>query len=139
MARGNNDKTKASNKIISGLFFVAGLAVLVSIGISLGKETYKKRQVQKEIEGLQTQVKKLNQENGELNNLIAYFSTQEFQEKEAREKLNLQKENEQMVVLRKESENTDQKPATENDLSSPKDDTSPNWQKWLKFFFTQRN
>ena len=85
MARRQKEKAKTRNKLISGLFFVAGLVILVSIGISLGKEAYRKRQVQKEIEDLQSQIKQLGQENGDLNNLIAYFSTPQFQEKEARE------------------------------------------------------
>lgn len=118
---------------------MAGLTVLVLIGISLGKETYRKRQVQKEIEGLQDQVKQLNQENSELSNLIAYFSTQEYQEKEAREKLNLQKDNEQMVVLRKELSAKKEDPASEAQASAPAEDTSPNWQKWLKYFFDQKS
>jgi cell division protein FtsL len=137
--RRHSEKTKASGKIISGLFFMAGLTVLVLIGISLGKETYRKRQVQKEIEGLQDQVRQLNQENSELNNLIAYFSTQEFQEKEAREKLNLQKDNEQMVVLRKELSTKKENQAGETQNSVPEEDTSPNWQKWLKHFFDQKS
>jgi cell division protein FtsL len=137
--RRQSEKTKASGKIISGLFFLAGLTVLVLIGISLGKETYRKRQVQKEIEGLQDQVNQLNQENSELNNLIAYFSTQEFQEKEAREKLNLQKDNEQMVVLRKELAGKKDEESTETQTTVAPEDPSPNWQKWLKHFFDQKN
>jgi cell division protein FtsL len=134
MAR--KEKAKKSVSVFAGIFFVAGLAVLVAIGISLGRETYRKRQIQKEIENLQSEIQKMNQENSELGNFISYLSTQEFQEKEAREKLNLQKEDERMIVLRKELEqqkdakNTNQGPDT-----SFTEDESPNWQKWLKFFF----
>lgn len=117
---------------------MAGLTVLVLIGISLGKETYRKRQVQKEIEGLQSQIKDLNQENSELNNLIAYFSTQEFQEKEAREKLNLQKDNEQMVVLRKELSGKKEEQSDDMQAPAMAEDLTPNWQKWLKHFFEQK-
>lgn len=139
MPQNHRGRTRASNKVISGLFFVAGLVVLVLIGISLGKETYRKKQVQKEIEGLQDQIKKLNQENSDLNNLIAYFSTQEFQEKEAREKLNLQKDNEQMVVLRKELPAKNDEQATEPQVPAAPEDNSPNWQKWLKYFFDKKS
>jgi len=136
--RKQSEKTKVSGKIISGLFFMAGLTVLVLIGISLGKETYRKRQVQKEIEGLQEEIKQLDQENSELNNLIAYFSTQEFQEKEAREKLNLQKDNEQMVILRKETSGNKTEQSGQSDTPAVQEDFSPNWQKWLKHFFAQK-
>ena len=139
MARRQKEKTKTSNKLISGLFFVAGLVVLVSIGVSLGKEAYRKRQVQKEIEDLQSQIKQLGQENGDLNNLIAYFSTPQFQEKEAREKLNLQKDNEQMIILHKDLAAKNQPQASQDKTPAAQNDNSPNWRKWLNFFFTSQD
>lgn len=124
----------------SGLFFLAGLAVLVMIGISLGKETYRKRQIQKEIENLQTEIQKVNQENSELGNLISYLSSQEFQEKEAREKLNLQKEDEKMVVLRKDTspQNSEKTNEDAKNIEAVEDKTQ-NWQKWLGLFFSKKN
>lgn len=139
MAKRHRENTNASSKIFSGLFFVAGLVILVSIGISLGKETYKKRQVQKEIEGLQSQIKQLDQENGDLANLISYLSTQEFQEKEAREKLNLQKDNEQMIVLKKELAVKQESQKSSDQPEDITEDNSPNWQKWMKYFFEKRS
>lgn len=136
MTRRQKEKTKTSSKLISGLFFVAGLVILISIGISLGKETYRKRQVQREIEDLQSQIEELGQENSNMNNLIAYFSTPEFQEKEAREKLNLQKDSEQMIILHKDLVAKDQ--LSDPDEQSPivPEDNSPNWRRWLNFFFS---
>jgi cell division protein FtsB len=130
---------KTGVRIFSGLFFLAGLTVIVLIGISLGKETYRKRQIQKEIESLQTEIQSLNQENSEINNLISYFSTREFEEKEAREKLNLQKEDERMIILRKELEAQNNEKKNEDiPVQAPEEDKSPNWQKWLKYFFAAR-
>ncbi len=139
MARRQKEKAKTRNKLISGLFFVAGLVILVSIGISLGKEAYRKRQVQKEIEDLQSQIKQLGQENGDLNNLIAYFSTPQFQEKEAREKLNLQKDSEQMIILHKDLAAKSQAQDPQVQLPTAQDDNSPNWRRWLNFFFTSQD
>jgi cell division protein FtsB len=136
MTKKRQEGAKPATKIFSAIFFLAGLAVLALVGISLGKETYRKKQIQKEIEGLQTEIQKMNQENSELSNLISYFSSREFQEKEAREKLNLQKEDEKMIVLRKEIEaqKVEESSAPEqNDQAAT--DQSPNWQKWLRFFF----
>lgn len=136
MSRARKEKTKKSVGIFTGLFFIAGLIILVLIGISLGKETYRKRQIQKEIENLQSEIQKINQENSELENFISYLSTKEFQEKEAREKLNLQKEDERMIVLRKELEQQKEaKNAKQDPNTNYTEDKSPNWQKWLKFFF----
>lgn len=129
-----------SARIFSGIFFLVGLTVLVLIGISLGKETYRKRQIQKEIEGLQTQINQMGQENSNMENLIGYLSSTDFQEKEAREKLNLQKDDEKMIVLRKDAV---PQQATSPDNSGKTDtmpeDNSPNWQKWWKFFFASRS
>jgi len=136
MGRIRKEKAKKSVGIFTGLFFIAGLVILVLIGISLGKETYRKRQIQKEIENLQSEIQKMNQENSELENFISYLSTKEFQEKEAREKLNLQKEDERMIVLRKELERQKEaKNAKQDPNTNYVEDKSPNWQKWLKFFF----
>lgn len=139
MTKRNSDKAKLSAKIFSGIFFLVGLAVLVYIGVSLGKETYRKRQIQKEIEGLQAEISALGRENGEMENMISYFSSQEFQEKELREKMNLQKSDEKMIVIRKDvvQPEKNEQDKTDNSRFAPVDN-SPNWQKWWKFFFGSR-
>lgn len=132
----NREKTNLSAKIFSGIFFLVGLSVLVYIGISLGKEAYRKRQIQKEIDGLQAQIGQLKQENGDMENLTSYLSSTDFQEKEAREKLNLQKSDEKMIVLRKDAVQPNSQPNIGADnLQAPPEDNSPNWQKWWKYFF----
>jgi cell division protein FtsL len=136
MTRKNSDKTKLSTKIFSGLFFLVGLTILVLIGISLGKEAYRKKQIQKEIEDLQAQIDGLNQENGDMEKLIGYLSSSDFTEKEAREKLNLQKEDEKMIVLRKDAPQPESQSQNSNPASQPApEDNSPNWQKWWDYFF----
>ncbi|MDD5489166.1 MAG: septum formation initiator family protein [Candidatus Moranbacteria bacterium] len=138
--RKKSEQNRKSVKFFSGLFFLAGLAVLVIIGISLGKETYRKRQIQKEIENLQGDIQKVGQENSDLNNLISYLSSQEFQEKEAREKLNLQKDDEKMIVLRKDVAPQNGQQANENAKSAETtEDNTPNWKKWLGLFFSKEN
>ncbi|HUD08997.1 MAG TPA: septum formation initiator family protein [Candidatus Saccharimonadales bacterium] len=140
MKRKNREKTNTSAKIFSGMFFLAGLAVLVLIGISLGKEVYRKRQIQKEIEGLQSQISQMGQQNGDMENLISYLSSTDFQEKQAREKLNLQKSDEKMIVLRKDVVQPDSQPQnTPINPQAPPEDNSPNWQKWWKYFFAAKS
>lgn len=131
---------KKSAKFFSGLFLATGLSILVMIGMSLGKETYRKRQIQKEIENLQAEIQKINQENIELSNLISYFSSQEFQEKEARENLNLQKEDEKMIILRKDAIILNEEKSDGDERNLPvQENKTPNWQKWLEFFFAEKN
>ncbi len=141
MKKRKKTEAKTSTKILSGFFFLAGLAALVLIGISLGKETYRKKQIQGEIEVLQKEINQLHQENSELENLTTYFSSEEFQEREAREKLNLQKEDEKMVVLRKEMEQPEEEKKEEEtkEKLAVEKDGYPNWQKWIIFFFEEKN
>jgi len=136
----NSQNSKLSTRIFSGVFFLVGLTVLVLIGISLGKEAYRKRQIQKEIEGLQVQINEMGQENSDMENLIGYLSSTDFQEKEAREKLNLQKDDEKMIVLRRDpvQEINNQTDNAENSADAV-EDTTPNWQKWLNIFFGTKN
>ncbi len=137
MTRKEKEKPKTAARLFSGIFFIVGLVVLTLIGIALGREAYRKKQIQKEIESLQSQIRELNKENGELGDLIAYLSTQDFQEKEAREKLNLQKEDEQMIVLKRNVAAREEEADVQDtqDLNIPKVDSAPNWEKWWKFFF----
>lgn len=141
MKQKNHDKTKLSTKIFSGLFFLTSLTILIFIGISLGKKIYRKHQIQKEIEDLETQISQLKQKNDDMKNLISYLSSTDFKEREAREKLNLQKSDEKMIILRKDIVPSERLPESSADSSSqnpPKDDSS-NFQKWWKFFFAKEN
>jgi cell division protein FtsB len=64
------------------------------------------------------------QENQRLKSALSYSQTQEFIEKEARDKLFMTKQGEQKVLIPQEPEN-------------PQDsqDNSPNWKKWWSLFF----
>jgi len=127
-------------KFFSGLFFIAGVGVLVWIGLSLGKEAYRKRQIQNEISNLQKQIQQMSQDNSDLSNLVSYLSTSEFQEKEARAKLDLQKDDEKMIVLRKSLNPQMKNSGVSQDLNQIVEAPNmPNWQKWLGFFFSQKN
>jgi cell division protein FtsB len=87
-----------------------------------------KVQVDSEIAKLDQQARELSDSNDSLSELIKYMNTQEYKEKEAREKLNLKRPGEQVVVLPSPDDgkvigaNTD----TEQ-LSNPR--------KWLNYFF----
>ena len=65
------------------------------------------------------------QENQRLKSALSYSQTQEFIEREARDKLFMVKEGEQKVLIPQESENS-QEILKDND---------PNWKKWWNLFF----
>jgi cell division protein FtsB len=130
---------KTSTKFFSSLFLIAGVGILITMGISLGKEAYRKKQIQKEIENLQSEIQQTKQQNDDLNNLISYLSTPEFNEQQAREKLNLQKEDEKMIILQKNAQPQDAitQPQKQSMDSSTNTDV-PGWKKWLKYFFANK-
>lgn len=65
------------------------------------------------------------QENQRLKSALSYSQTQEFIEKQARDKLFMVKAGEQKVLVPQESENSEE----------VKEDNSPNWKKWWNLFF----
>jgi cell division protein FtsB len=129
-------ESKTGANFFSGLFILAAVGIIVWIGISLGREAYRKKQIQGEIDSLQSEIEKVNKQNSDLKNLVSYLNTPEFQEKEARDKLNLQKEDEKMIVLQKDAQASNAvAPAGNNAQNSPIDENLPNWKKWLQYFF----
>ncbi len=65
------------------------------------------------------------QQSQRLKSALSYSKTQEFIEKEARDKLFMVKKGEQRVLLSKDSEETVQK----------NQDNLPNWKQWWNLFF----
>lgn len=124
--------------IHSKLFSVIGAVVLFFISISLGKEIYRKYQIQKEINIMREEVKKLEGDNGDLNKLIEYFKSDAFLETEARKKLNLQKPDEKVVIFTDKVDkqtvgNGELENENKNAVQKPADTSNP--QKWWNYFF----
>ena len=102
--RKSSKKTDSKNSPVMSLGYVimavALLGVLVYITYSLTSQVYKQNQINKEISALESKISDLNQENQDLNELIGYLQTDEFKEREAKDKLNLIKEGEQLVLIK---------------------------------------
>lgn len=118
-------------------FLFISLAVFFLVAYSLVKETRKKYQIQKEVDKLKEEAVSLEQGNQKLKGLIDYFETDNFSEKEAREKLNVKKEGEKLVIL-KEQEIVLDKEEEESGEEDVKPDI-PNWLKWFEYFFSDKS
>lgn len=119
------------------LFFIT-----IIIGISLtflilylaSKEAERNNEIEKEIEAFKQEAEKIKRNNLELEEKISYFETPEYQEKIAKEKLNLQKEGENVVIVKpvpipKENEIQDK-------ISEPAEEIKlPVYKKWWNYFF----
>lgn len=117
------------------LFAIIGLIVAGWISYYAIKENKRSRQIENEIETLRQEAKKLRQNNQNMSEKIGYFDTAEFQEKIAKEKLNLQKEDENVAII---------KPSPTLRISESEEETAekeatlpekPNYEKWWNYFF----
>jgi len=109
-----------------------GVALLFFIGFKYSKEAYKQREVNVEIANLQSEIEKLNQENKNLQGLIEYFQTEEFKEKETKDKLNLVKEGEKLVLIKEKEISVET--ANEDDEVEVVVNR-PNYYWWWYYFF----
>src|SRR3989344_2870114 len=109
----------------SKTFFVIGLVLVVLMGYLLSKELNRRYRISREIEGLEQ----------EISRLVDYLQTPEYQERQARPLLNLQKSGEFAVAL---------PPAPEDEpgFVDPDDNSrlpSTNYQLWRNYFFAPKN
>lgn len=107
-----------------------GAAALLAAG-GFVRELARSRQIDREIRSLKAEADGLRVRNFQISSLEASLRNGEFLEREARVKLGLQKEGEQVVVLRKES------PTPAAGTPDPEEDAPPEWSNpkkwWIAF------
>ena len=124
-------KNKFSFTII---LFVIGIALAVIISVRAVKEAYRSRKIEKEVESLRQEAERIQNDNDTLQKQIDYYSTSEFVEKISKDKMNLQKPGETVVIVKKginnQAEIEDEKKETVQ-----VEDNEKNYKKWWDFFF----
>jgi len=96
--------------------------------ISLGERVFSLWQAEERVRRIKRQWEEVRAKNEELVEKLGYVESEEFVEKEARDRLNLGKEGEVIIVLPKELvEKEVEKEEKKEDL--------PNWKKWVEVFF----
>lgn len=126
------------NTLIRFLLIAVGLGAIIMISLALTQETYRRYQIQKEISDLQSQADQKERDNQKLMGMIDYFQTQDFQEKEAKEKLSVQKEGEKVLMVNGSRDpNAPSSDGSDQPVSgpAPQKDARANWQKWWDYFF----
>lgn len=119
------------------------LLAFIWLSVNLVNIFYKKYKVNQEIENLKAEIGKVEKSNQEISSLIDYFSSQSFLEKEAKEKLNLKKEGEQVVIIEpaKEPLATTSQPesvgsqASADQNSASLEKSESNFTRWWRYFF----
>lgn len=116
------------------IFFIAGIFLAVFISTSAVREAYRSNTIEKEVEGLKQEAQRIQNENDAMTQRIAYFETPEFQEKIAKEKLNLQKPDENVIVVKSGVGEKAQVAGVQDEIIVD-ENVDPNYLKWWNSFF----
>lgn len=116
-----------------------GIVVLVSWAIYVSsKQVARNERIQSEVSELQSEADKIRRENETLSEKISYFSTPDFREQEAKEKLGMKKAEEQVVVIKPRPESGEPMTASESNKTAAVTgihNGSSNFEKWWRLFF----
>lgn len=116
--------------ITSRVFIAVAIIAVVATLVGVAKGIARRVEVEREISALQRDINSLQTKNEELRNLINYFDSNEYKEREARLKMGLQKPGENVVVIPGLADNPGAPPNAE-----PAPEVS-NWNLWWKYFFS---
>jgi len=143
MTRQPSYKNFIRKLLSSKVFFFFMVIALVALLLNFVRESYHKYQLSEEISGLETEVKRLEGRKQQLAGLMEYFEQESYLEREARQRLNLKKPGEKVVILSQKADadiengqgidnisddNTDLGQSTENQETA-------NYWKWWEYFF----
>jgi hypothetical protein len=93
------------------------------------------KRIQEEIASLHAEAEKTQKENSLLKEKIKYFQTDDFQEQEARNKLNYQTPDEKTVVIKPGVSKGEVKIEEPAPIIPKVQDLLPNYEKWWTQFF----
>lgn len=131
--RRTSEPRKFKTFLSSRVSLIAGSILVILFSVSLAKEMIRRIEVNREIAKLKQEVSDLEKQNAEITDLIQYFRTESFQEREARRKLGLAKPGEKVVIvptLSGKEEESIENPEHGKDWSNP--------QRWWNYFFSSR-
>jgi len=109
------------------LLLILGLIVGALLVINNTRRLLTFRTTSQKVAEAQARLEKLKAENEKLNQDLEYTKTEEFKEKEIRDKLGLAKEGEAVVILPKDNES--------DKREEIRDKSKANWEKWRDIFF----
>ena len=120
----------AENFFHSKPFIFGLLIIFILVIIAAGREGYRNYKINQEIRNLRDKIEVLQKSNEELAEMEKYLQSDEFLEKEARLKLNLIRDGEKLVIIKRSEE-----PRLGEVKSEEENEEIPNIQKWWQYFF----
>lgn len=122
--------------LASRLFLFLISLALIGLAVNVGRESYRKYQLTKEINQLKSEISRLEKQDNQMADLLEYFQEDTYLEKEARLKLNLKKPGEKVVIFSQTEEATaSQSPADSKETGQPSQEDESNPWKWWEYFF----
>lgn len=116
------------------------IVIVVMLGLSVAKELVRRVEVRYEVEKLEEEVARLEQRNGSMRELISVMNTSTSQEKQARQKLGLQADGEQAVMLdHRKREEEIELPDSDKIRYIPVNTYESNPEKWWNYFKEKSN
>ena len=112
-------------RLIKAVVLLAGIGLI----INFSKDIFRLLKAGERVNQAQIKLEEAESENAELKQLKEYYQSEEFLEQQARDKLNLAKEGEVVLVL---PENVSDL-VSERKLQEP--ERPPNWRQWWNLFF----
>jgi len=129
-------ESKVKKIFTSKPFLFLLLLAVMWLALILVKTFYKKHQLDSEIANLKKEIDKIDKKDQELSDLLNYFDNQNFLEKEAKEKLNMKKEGENVVIVSEISGSPEPQTAPLAAASAPAQEQElGNLLKWWQYFF----
>lgn len=123
---------------------VLELGVLVFLSFNLGKEMLKKKALAREVASLEQELGQLEKDKDDLSDLLSYVQTDSFVEFEARNKLNLAKEGESVIVIPQADKPSEPAGAVggayeDNGVRPNPGRETNNAVRWWQYFFSPNN
>ncbi len=117
---------------------IVGIVALVSwVAYISSKQIARNERIENEVGMLQSEADRIKRENETLSEKINYFSTADFREQEAKEKLGMKKESEEAVLIK--SRPVQKQVESVRELQpggvSVTEVRIPNYRKWWNLFF----
>jgi len=143
-----SDEQRTIKKILASKITLFVLLLgFIWLSVQLVNVFYRKYKLNKEIEDLKAQISSSEKSNRQISAMLDYLSSQNFLEKEAREKLNMKREGEEVVIIEPPKESATgtteimtQAEAQNNTGLAPQQEKpreDSNFVKWWKYFFRQ--
>ncbi len=120
--------------IRSRIFFIFLIPIFLALLVGIFQQFYQRYQVKKDLDKLDAEIANFSEQKEDLNKLIDYYKNESNLENEARVRLNLKKEGEEVVIILPTATSTGEGNGI-NSQGSENIENLPNYKQWWYYFF----